>query len=154
LLKLVEDAAGKPLDNARSFKYTPDPNAISQNNGNDIPVIRYADILLTRAEALNEVNGPNQESIDLINQVRQRAGISAILMGNFATREALRTQLLKERGWEFFTEGKRREDMIRMGTFVSNAVARGKAAKPFHVLYPLPQSEVDANPNLKQNDGY
>lgn len=153
-LKLLEDATGKPLDNARSFKYTPDPNAISQNNGNDIPVIRYADILLSRAEALNEVQGPNQESITLINQVRTRAGIKPLVLADFATKEALRTHLLNERGWEFFSEGKRREDMIRMGTFISNAKARGKNAQPFHVLYPLPQAEVEANPNLKQNEGY
>ena len=152
--KLLEDASGKPLDNARSFKYTPDPNAISQNNGNDIPVIRYADILLSRAEALNEVQGPNQESIDLINQVRTRAAVPVIKLADFATKEQLRDHLLKERGWEFFSEGKRREDQIRMGTFISNAVARGKNAKPFQVLYPLPQSELEANPNLKQNDGY
>ena len=152
--KLLEDANGKPLDNARSFKYTPDPNAISQNNGNDIPVIRYADILLSRAEALNELSGPTQESIDLINQVRTRAGVKNLVLADFTTKSQLRDHILKERGWEFFTEGKRREDMIRMGTFISNAVARGKNAKPFHVLYPLPQSEVEANPNLTQNEGY
>ncbi len=152
--KLLEDANGKPLDNARSFKYTPDPNAISQNNGNDIPVIRYADILLSRAEALNEVQGPNQESIDLINQIRTRAAVPAIKLADFASKEKLRDHLLKERGWEFFTEGKRREDQIRMGTFISSAIARGKNAQPFHVLYPLPQSEIEANPNLTQNEGY
>lgn len=152
--KLLEDVNGKPLDNARSFKYTPDPNAISQNNGNDIPVIRYADILLSRAEALNEVSGPSQEAIDLINQVRARAAVPAIKLADFSSKEKLRDHLLKERGWEFFTEGKRREDQIRMGTFISSAIARGKSAKPFHVLYPLPQSELEANPNLKQNEGY
>lgn len=152
--KLLEDGNGKPLDNARSFKYTPDPNAISQNNGNDIPVIRYADILLSRAEALNEVSGPSQEVIDLINQVRARAAVPAIKLADFGTKEKMREHLLKERGWEFFSEGKRREDQIRMGTFISSAKARGKNAQPFHVLYPLPQSELEANPNLKQNEGY
>lgn len=153
-LKLVEDASGKPLDNARSFKYTPDPNAISEKNGNDIPVIRYADILLSRAEALNELNGPNAESISLINQVRTRAGVTEATLSSFATKESLRDYLLQERGWEFFSEGKRREDLIRMGKFISGALARGKSAKPHQVLYPIPQSEIDANPNLKQNEGY
>lgn len=151
---LLEDAAGKALDNARSFKYTPDPNAISQNNGNDIPVIRYADILLSRAEALNEVQGPTQESIDLINQIRTRAGVKSIVLADFTTKTALRDQLLKERGWEFFSEGKRREDLIRMDRFISGALERKKNAQSFQVLYPLPQSEIDANPNLKQNQGY
>ncbi len=152
--KLVEDAAGKALDNARSFKYVPDPNAVSENNGNDIPVIRYADILLSRAEALNEISGPTQESINLINQVRKRAGVPDILLSNFTSKESLREHLLNERAWELFTEGKRREDLIRMGKFVSSAIERGKSAKAFHVLYPLPQSEIDANSKLKQNDGY
>lgn len=154
LIKLLEDASGKALDDARSFKYTPDPNAISQNNGNDIPVIRYADILLARAEALNELNGPNQESVSLLNQVRIRAGVPEKVLSVFTTKESLREHLLQERAWEFFTEGKRREDLIRMGRFIPGAVARGKNAKPHHVLYPIPQSEIDANPNLKQNEGY
>lgn len=151
---LVEDATGKALDNARSFKYTPDPNAISQNNGNDFPVIRYSDILLSRAEALNEVQGPNQEAIDLINQVRTRAGVKPLALTDFTTKIALRDHLLKERGWEFFSEGKRREDLIRMDKYISNAIERKKNAQPFQVLYPLPQSEIEANSNLKQNPGY
>src|SRR5690606_39797988 len=110
------------------------PNAISQNNGNDIPVVRYADILLSRAEALNELSGPNQESIDLINQVRTRAGIDNLQLASFSTKEQLRDHILAERGWEFFTEGKRREDLIRMGKFISGALSRGKNAKPTHVL--------------------
>ncbi|TDB62733.1 RagB/SusD family nutrient uptake outer membrane protein [Arundinibacter roseus] len=153
-IKLLEDANGKPLDDVRSFKYTPDPNAISQNNGNDIPVIRYADILLSRAEALNELQGPTQQALDLINQVRARAGVTPLSLADFSSKESLRDHLLKERGWEFFTEGKRREDLIRMDKFISSAVARGKNAEPFHVLYPIPQSEVEANPNLTQNTGY
>ena len=151
---LLEDATGKPLDNARSFKYTPDPNAISQNNGNDFPVIRYADILLSRAEGLNEVQGPNQESIDLINQVRVRAGVKPLVLADFTTKIALRDHLLRERGWEFFSEGKRREDLIRMDRYISGAIERKKNAQPFQVLYPLPQTEIDANSNLKQNPGY
>ncbi|MFN3378401.1 MAG: RagB/SusD family nutrient uptake outer membrane protein [Runella zeae] len=62
--------------------------------------------------------------------------------------------MLNERAWELFTEGKRREDLIRMGKFVSSAIERGKSAQAFHVLYPIPQSEIDANSKLKQNDGY
>ena len=58
------------------WKYVPDPNANGQEHGNDGADYRYADILLSRAEALNEISGPNQEAIGLINQVRTRAGIS------------------------------------------------------------------------------
>jgi hypothetical protein len=151
---LLQDTLGKPLDDSRSFKYTPDPDAIGQNNGNDIPIVRYADILLSRAEALNELNGPNQESIDLINQVRQRAGVYLLTLADLGSKDALRDWLLKERAWEFYGEGKRRDDMIRMNKFISGAIARGKNARDFQVLYPIPQAEIDANPNLKQNPGY
>lgn len=145
-------------NNTRSFKYWPDPNAIGNEHGNDMSEIRYADILLSRAEALNEMNGPNQESVDIINQVRSRAGLTADLLtvGGFASKEALRTHLLNERGWEFYGEvGIRREDQIRMGTFISSALARGRVnAQPFRVLFPIPQAAMDANPMLKQNEGY
>ncbi|MEQ9443580.1 MAG: RagB/SusD family nutrient uptake outer membrane protein [Cyclobacteriaceae bacterium] len=142
-------------DNTRSFKYWPDPNGLGNEHGNDIPGIRYADILLSRAEALNEINGPNQESIDLINQVRSRAGLDNVNLADFGNAEDLRMHLLDERGWEFYSEGKRREDQIRMGTFISSALGRGISnAKSYHVLFPIPQAAMDANPMLEQNDGY
>jgi hypothetical protein len=141
-------------DNTRSFKYWPDPNHEANNNGNDIPEIRYADILLSRAEALNELQGPNQESIDLINQIRERAGLNDITLADYPTKETLRDHILAERGWEFYSEGKRREDLLRMGKFISNAQARGKNAKPFQKLFPIPQQAMDSNPKLVQNTGY
>lgn len=141
-------------DNARSFKYWPDPNANGRHTGNDIPEIRYSDILLSRAEALNELNGPNQESIDLINEVRNRVGISELKLSDFSDKEELRSHILQEREWEFYHEGKRREDMIRQDMFISNAQSRGKNAQEHHTLFPIPQSEMDANPNLEQTSGY
>lgn len=141
-------------DNTRSFKYWPDPNNQNNQNGNDIPEIRYADILLSRAEALNELTGPNIGSIDLINQVRRRAGLGDISLLSYPTKEALRDHILAERGWEFYTEGLRREDLLRMGKFIPGAVARGKKAEPYRKLFPIPQQAMDSNPNLVQNPGY
>ncbi len=143
-------------DNTRSFKYWPDPNAISNDHGNDVPEIRYADILLSRAEALNEINGPNQKSVDLINEVRNRAGLSDLTVANFPSKDSLNSYLVKARGWEFYDEaGIRREDQIRLGTFISSAIARGHTnAKPYRVSFPIPQAAMDANPRLVQNEGY
>lgn len=152
--EMVRDGEGAPLDDARSLKYTPDPNSNARWNGNDQPVIRYAEILLNRAEALNEINGPNQESIDLINMVRSRAGVPVILLSDYPVKESLRDHILAERGWEFFTEGKRRPDLIRHGKFISEAVARGKNAQTHHQVFPIPLREIDSNPKLVQNDGY
>ncbi len=134
-------------------KYPWDPNSQGWMTGNDVPIVRYADILISKAEAMNELNGPSQAAVDLINQVRLRANASQISLVGL-TKESFRTLIFKERSWEFFFEGKNREDQIRQGTFISDAVSRGKAAKDFHKLYPIPQTEIDANKNLTQNPGY
>ncbi|MBZ4191943.1 RagB/SusD family nutrient uptake outer membrane protein [Niabella beijingensis] len=142
-------------DNIRSFKYLPDPNAMGASHGNDIPEIRYADILLARAEALNELNGPAQAALGLINQVRTRAGLKNLLLTDYPTKESLRDHILAERGWEFFSEGQRRMDLIRMDKFISGARQRGKTnAQPFHVYFPIPQVVMDSDPLLIQNEGY
>ncbi|RZF58588.1 RagB/SusD family nutrient uptake outer membrane protein [Sphingobacterium corticibacterium] len=143
-------------DNARSFKYW--DNAIIGNNGGaDVPVLRYADILLTRAEALNELSGPTDESFTLINQIRKRAGLPALSSADAGTKEQFREALFKERGWEFISEGKRREDLIRQGTFLSSAIERGissSVATADKLVFPIPQSEIDANKLCEQNPGY
>lgn len=148
-----EVVPGLGVDRSFPYKIEFDPGAVGATAGNDIPAIRYADILLSRAEALNEISGPTQEAIDLINEVRTRAGISSLSLAGF-TKESLRAAILQERAWELYFEGKRREDMIRHGVFISDAVSRGKNAQDFHVLFPIPQVELDANPDLEQNPGY
>lgn len=141
-------------DNARPMKYF-DPNAEIASHGNDFPMIRYADILLMRAEALNETNGPTQGALDLVNEVRSRAGLVNLTLGDMGSKEALRDQILKERGWEFWSEGLRMPDLVRQGKFISGAQERGiSAASDFHKLFPIPQIEMDANPNMVQNPGY
>lgn len=140
--------------NYRSFKYQEDLAAVGNGHGNDASRLRYADILLMRAEALNEISGPNAESIALINQVRAKAEVPLLTLSQFPTKEALRDHILQERAWEFHTEGLRRLDLIRHDKFISSARARGKVAGDFRVRYPLPQAEIDKNSELKQNPGY
>lgn len=141
-------------DNARSLKYW-DNNTVGNHSGNDIPVLRYADILLTRAEALNELNGPTLEALSLINLVRARAGIGSLTLLDATSKDILRDLILRERGWEFYSEAKRREDLIRHGKFISAALARGiTVAADKHKLFPIPQAEIDANPLCQQNPGY
>ena len=149
-------------DNTRSFKFWPDPDAQGRH-GNDLPVVRYADILLSRAEALNELNGPNPESVDLINQVRGRVGVEGISQSDVGSKQALRNHLIMERGWEFHTEGKRREDLIRMGMLIEGSIGDYKVgaqdrgienAQEYHRRLPIIQSAMDANPALEQNPGY
>ncbi|MBD1433268.1 RagB/SusD family nutrient uptake outer membrane protein [Sphingobacterium sp. DN00404] len=135
-------------DNARSFKYW-DNTTVGNNGGSDVPLLRYADILLTRAEALNELSTtPPTECFTLINQVRTRAGLEGLTIANTPSKEDFRDAIFRERGWEFISEGKRREDLIRQGTFLSSAIARGVSpdlATPDKLLFPIPQIEVEAN---------
>lgn len=140
-------------DNSRNLKFF-DQSQQANWAGNDMPYIRYADILLSRAEALNEVNGPSQEALDLINQVRARAGLGNLTLAEASSKEILRNLILDERGWEFMSEGKRREDLIRHGKYIERALDRGINAKPFHVLLPIPANEINANPAIIQNEGY
>ncbi|MHA7110062.1 RagB/SusD family nutrient uptake outer membrane protein [Sunxiuqinia elliptica] len=142
-------------DKSLTLKYEFDPDAVGPANGNDMPEVRYSDILLSRAEALNELNGPTQESVDLINEVRIRAGVSVRTLADFPSKEAMRSALLKEREWEFYAEAKGRQDQIRQGVFISRAQERGiTVAKAHHVLFPIPLSEMNANSNIEQNPGY
>jgi starch-binding outer membrane protein, SusD/RagB family len=154
------NTAGKTIsllnsDNTRSFKYPPDINAVGNDHGNDLAVIRYADILLSRAEALNEIQGPTQEALDLIQMVRDRAGLTTPLsLGDF-NKESLRDRILDERGWELYAEKVRRQDLLRHGKFISSAKARGVTiADDHHKLFPIPQTEINANPLCEQNPGY
>jgi hypothetical protein len=135
-------------------KYADSLGSITYYDGHSVDILRYADVLLSRAEALNELNGPTSESIDLINQVKARSHAKQLSMGSL-TKETLRDAILQERGWEFFYEGKRRADLIRMNKYdviVNAYLARiGQPANivmPKNKYFPYPQSQVNLNPNL------
>ncbi|MEO6673535.1 MAG: RagB/SusD family nutrient uptake outer membrane protein, partial [Ginsengibacter sp.] len=122
-------------------------------------LIRLADIILAKAEALNQKSGPNQESVDLINQIRGRAFNHDVTknktLADFLSKDALNEWILKERGWELYFEGHRRMDLIRNGKFIEMATARSAIdLSAFRVLFPIPQAEIDINPNLVQTTGY
>ena len=158
----VNDRAGNPLvftvsigditqategEGARIYKFPADPGHVAQNNGNDYPWFRLAEMYMIKAEA--ELNGATGSStpLALVRAVRARA---------FAidTLSALTLPLmLRERLFEFAGEGKRRQDLIRFGQYT--APWQFKTARPDHyVLMPIPQSQIDANPEMTQNPGY
>jgi hypothetical protein len=130
------------------------PSVALYYDGHSVDILRYADILLSRAEALNNLNGPTQECIDLINQVRERSHATPLVLSNY-TKETLSDAILQERGWEFFYEGKRRADLIRFNKYdvIVNAYLQriGQPANitmPKNRYFPYPQNQVDINPNL------
>lgn len=132
-----------------------DPAHIDWTEGTDVVLLRLPDIILARAEALNELNGPNQTSIDLINEIRERAFGNEdhnLKLTDYSSKEALRAAVLQERSWELFLEGYNRRDLIRQGVYVETMKKKGsKNVSNSQLLLPIPQSELNMNSNLTQN---
>jgi hypothetical protein len=110
----------KELAQAYTDKYLFAAGAYSYNYNtpNNLPLLRYADVVLCKSEILNELNGVNQVSVDLINQIRERAygdTTHNYTTGDFADADAFRSTLCDERLFELNNEGVRRIDLIRMG---------------------------------------
>ena len=90
------------------------------HDGINLRLMRYSDVLLRAAECENEVNGPTQQAIDWINQVRQRAGLVGLKLADFPTADKLFEQIANvERPKEFGCEFGRGFDLIRWGFFYS-----------------------------------
>ncbi|MFD1629174.1 RagB/SusD family nutrient uptake outer membrane protein [Pseudopedobacter beijingensis] len=146
-----------------NLKY-PHVNNYNYAGFNNVTILRYADILMMRAEALNELDGPNQESIDLINKIRNRSGLDDIHLDDFNSKSTLRDQIFDERNKEFFMEGRRRDDLIRWGRSASNGsnplLKFKEKVKPVladpstysdnvdYTVYPYPQNELQSNMSL------
>ncbi len=130
-------------------KYPLDPKSNGYFGGNDQPIIRYADILLMKAEAQNEL-GNTAAAVVLVNQIRQRAGLGPVSAQESSTQDSLRSHIFNERRWELFDEGFGRTDMIRAGTFlpwVSKVI--GSTASNKYLVYPFPTVAIEGNPGLK-----
>jgi len=133
----------------------------SQFVDTDFPMFRLADAYLIYAEAVLRGGGgdPNQ-ALAYVNALRERAygNTSADITGADLTLQFI----LDERGRELLWEGHRRTDLVRFGQFTGGAslwawkggAPAGTATESFRDLYPLPASELTANPNLVQNPGY
>jgi hypothetical protein len=149
---------------------------MGRNNCN-FPIFRYADVLLMLAEALNEVGLQNKmDVIALLNQIRERAGLSPKTAADFNDQEDIRLALEKERRVELAFEGHRWFDLVRTGRAVDVIKAYGIKEKanpstprglgddylpgafniePFRLLYPIPHEEIQKAPRgLVQNPGY
>ena len=88
--------------------------------GINLRMMRYSDVLLRAAECENEVNGPTQQAMDWINEVRSRAGLAGLQLANFDSKDKLFEQIANvERPKEFGCEFGRGWDLIRWGFFYS-----------------------------------
>ena len=130
----------------RVFKYSTPPGANVNTPTNDYVFFRYADVLLMKAEAAFRT-GDNATALSLINQIRTTRGASAL--GSLAA-----SDILDERGRELYWEGWRREDQLRFGTFLAPNQLKSGTSDPKFLLFPIPDNDLSANPNLTQNPGY
>jgi len=137
------------------------------DSDNNYAIYRYAEVLLTAAEASNEVSGPSTEALGYVNQVRARARNWAGRMTDFPadvatgiSKDDFRKLILDERRLELSFEFKRWWDIKRRQ--MGDEVFKGPNSLEPHAnfnsnqyLFPIPQSELDKNPNLlPQNTGY
>lgn len=143
-------------------KFSRDPLASGQNTSSfsvDLIQMRFSDVLLCLAEALNET-GQAAQAVALVNRVRVRANASQYAMGS---QDEVRNEIKLERRLELTGEYTTVFDIRRWGTLKDEIAAMNPeqilngALSPYSPkleLYPIPQAELDANPNLKQNPGW
>ena len=160
-----------------SLKYLDPVNAgTSNSNTNNVIILRYADVILLRAEAENEVNGPGA-ALPFIDMVRTRAGLQSLATANpaaMASKAAFRQAVWTERSHELYAEFQATWDLKRQGRWL--AVQNANQVLPAHkktgywghdltaypcrprsnyqLWQPLPQAEIAANQLLQQNPGW
>lgn len=139
------------------------------NGGDHLYLLRLADIILLKAEALNETNKLSG-ALTIVNEIiRNRVGLSPV---SATTKEDMRTKILDERRMELAFEAQRFDDLVRNGVFVSTmnnlkeykfTCNDGTPSAPILINYnattekqlcPIPQNERDRNSNISQNPGY
>ena len=152
-------------------KYSTDThvNDIYYWNGNNFRSLRLADMLLLYAEALNETGGPTDKAVDCVNRVRNRAGLPTLANSTYynastitASKDAFRNHLKIERAMELACECVRWFDLKRWGindaATLEELKSRDSDFNNFvigkSIRVPLPQHDVDNNPNLTQNPNY
>lgn len=136
-------------------KFQGGTDEIPHRNGVDHPVLRYADVLLMHSEAVNEISGPSNEAVFGINKVRARAGLT-LLDPLLLTQESLREAILRERSFELCFEVNALYDYQRHGILEEKITfwGWGENYEPYKNIMPIPQRDIDVNPNLEQNPGY
>jgi len=158
----LTDRVGKPLsftrdvnllyageaNGIRIVKFPLDPANIDQC-ANDYVPLRYADVILMKAEAIlrGGTDPAGQTAVALVNSVRANRGAAALTTIDLP-------ELLKERGRELYWEGWRRNDQVRFGTFLDPMDNKPAKSADNLAVYPIPQKATSTNPNLKQNFGY
>lgn len=160
---LTFEFLGTTDENIFSLKYVDRETSVTGLSGANVIVLRYADVLLMYAEALNE-NGKTTQAYSPLNRVRNRAGIGDLPAGY--TKEQMFQALADERQKEFIMEGDRWFDLVfrgltflkkEMNSCIPNSYLEiNKSIKLTDncLLFPIPESELQIKPVLTQNPGY
>jgi len=157
----LEDRAGHPLfftkespiissgatletSGIRIMKYTPDYENTNTPE-NDVSLLRYADVLLMKAEALLRT-GDSAGALAIVNQLHSVRGASQLTSIDA-------DEMLAERGRELWNENWRRNDLVRFGKYL-DAWSDKPASDATYLLFPFSSGQLASNPNLQQNPGY
>ncbi|MFV0269832.1 MAG: RagB/SusD family nutrient uptake outer membrane protein [Draconibacterium sp.] len=141
--------------NLRKFLVSKNVSATYDNSPLNFPVLRYADVLLMKAEALNSLNRTTEAEAPL-NLVRARAGLLPV---TGKSQPEMKEIILHERRMELAFEGQRWFDMVRVdngqwGLDFLHSIGKVNATQK-HLLFPIPLKEIESNPNLLPNNpGY
>jgi len=152
-IKYAIDADGwgqvEQEDGARCNKWEYKKGATAMEN--DCAIYRLADVYLMKAECLVRLGTDNVEATRLVNELRKRAFTDPAKLKTSVTLDDIRLERRFELAWENWG----RQDMIRFGTFLNPIPGWRTLPLPeFRLLFPIPQTAIDANPNLTQNPGY
>jgi len=137
---------------ARIAKYEMEIGLSGNHMNNDMVIYRYADVLLMKAEALWRINEADTDALMLVNEIRERAGVDPF--DNLTA-----DRLLAERGREMFFEVVRRQDQIRFEgeigqTRFNDSWWEKEQSNAIRNVFPIPDNQLESNPNLLQNPGY
>ncbi|MEM7551217.1 MAG: RagB/SusD family nutrient uptake outer membrane protein [Bacteroidota bacterium] len=144
----VPIAGANESQGVRVVKYRPDPDAaVDDLADNDFIIMRYADVILMKAEAQWRL-GNDGDAIVLINQLREARNANPI-----SSISGDGSEILAERGFELYWENYRRTDQIRFGTFLNSYSEKPNVSPANRLVFTIPQVALDVNPNLQPNPG-
>jgi len=150
-------AAYDPTDLRFAWNITIDPTTFDTSGtkwptpigAEDFHVIRFAEVLLTKAEAFAQL-GTLDSAVATVNLIRQRAGLVDLVLGvDVTTQQEVLDAIDLERRLEFAEEGDRFPDLVRTGRAITVL-----GIQAFQQLWPIPAAEIDVAPNITQNPGY
>jgi hypothetical protein len=152
---------GYAINKFKNVNQDGSPGSNPDHVDTDFPVFRLADIYLMAAEAILRSNGNKTTALDYFNAVRFRA-FNNSSAGHVTEDELTLDMILDERARELYWECHRRTDLIRFGQFTDGdyiwawkgGIMEGKTVESYRDIFPIPNNDLGANPNLEQNPGY